>query len=725
MRLEERALMTTVSADLPVGVAAESGIVFFSHFDPSDPGTNREDIGAFSATGAALSNVVISTGPNALPGALQVLGSSAGQLNSAFESGDIVELQPDGELYAYRPTTGGSAYFGDLALLNANVSSVYDVQTSRLENFNGFFSFSNAVFGDFGVNGNDLVVSGESDGLDFVARVGFANGAAATATVLVSSAASDGGPVAPKGVAVDAQGTVLTSLPFSPTGNLSQGFDVPVGFGLFFDQNDGHVPTVLKFGLPTYSQVDSREISTDANGNFVLATGPGGSSLTGYEPGYVEVTADLNQFTAQQISQSDGSMIPWGVTVDSVNQNVVLAFPAQDQVATSTYFPPLSSYMPGQIRHAYGVDQIELPAANGAVYQGTGAGQTIAIIEQGYDPTIAADLHHFDQTMNLPDPPSFAQVNEHGGTNFPAVDPATIDETSLDVEWAHAIAPDANILLVEANTVDLQDPADTQDVNDFFTAVQYAASVPGVSVVSMSYGFSEGLMPLPGPAYDSLFTTPGVTYVASTGDHGVYTANAQGTYTTVGVEYPAESPNVLAVGGTTLQNLDAAGDYPGTGPAGEIGWGNGSQSNTLEGGGGGVSSIEPEPEYQYSVQNLGSRTVPDVAWDANASTGFDVYFSTMDSSGKEGWADLGGTSAAAPQWAGLIAIVDQGLALENHPALSGGSQTLPAIYALPGSDFHDITIGNNGYQAGPGYDLVTGRGSPYQDALKVSKGTRT
>ena len=717
LRLEERALMTTVSADLPVGAVAESGIVFFSHYDPSDPGTNREDIGAFSATGAALSNVVISTGSNALPGALQVLGSSAGQLNSAFESGDIVELQPDGELYAYRPTTGGSAYFGNLALLNASVSNVYDVQTSRLENFTGSISFSNAEFGDFGVYGNDLVVSGESNGFDFVARVGCANGAPATATVLDSSAASDGGPVAPKGVAVNAQGTVLTSLPFSPGGNLSQGFDVPVGFSLFFDQNDGPAPTVLTFGLATYSRVDSREISTDASGNFVMATGPGGSSLTGGEPGYVELNAGLTQFSAQQISQNGGSMIPWGVTVDSVNQHVVLTFPDQDQVATDTYFPPRSSYDPGQIRHAYGVDQIELPASNGAEYQGTGAGQTIAIIEQGYDPTIAADLHHFDETMNLPDPPAFAQVNEYGGTSFPAVDPASIDETSLDIEWAHAIAPQASILLVEANTFDAADPADTEDVNDFFTAVRFAASVPGVSVISMSYEFSEALMPLPATSYNSNFTTAGVTYVASTGDHGVYTLNALGTYSTVGVEYPAESPDVLAVGGTALQNLDAAGDYPGTGSAGEVGWGNGVQSNTLGGGGGGVSSVEPEPEYQYSVQNLGSRAVPDVAWDADASTGFDVYFSTMDSSGQEGWADLGGTSAAAPQWAGLIAIVDQGLALQNHPALSGGSQTLPAIYAVPGSDFHDITIGNNGYQAGPGYDLVTGRGSPIANEL--------
>jgi hypothetical protein len=717
LRLEERALMTTLGSDFPVGAAAESGTVYVSHFDSSDPVTNREDIEAFSSSGAELANVLISTGSNALPGALQALGSSAGELNVYLDPADILELQPDGELYTFRPSTGQTGYIGDLADLNAAVSSVYDVQTARLEDFTGYISMSNAEFGDFGVDGNDLVVSGESNGFDFVARVGFANGAPATAKVLASSAASDGGAVAPKGVAVNAQGTVLTSLPFSPSGNLSQGIDVPVGFNLFFDQDDGPAPTVLTFGLSTYSQIDSREISTDANGDFVMATGPAGSSLTGGEPGIVELTADLNQFSAQAISQSEGAMIPWGVTVDTVNQNLVLTYPYQDKAGTSSYLPPLSGYDPGQIRHAYGVDQIELDDSNGNVVQGTGLGQTIAIIEQGYDPTIAADLHHFDQTFGLPDPPAFVQVNQYGGTSFGAVDPGTIDETSLDVEWAHAMAPEANILLVEANTVDIEDPADTADVNDFFAAVRFAGSVPGVSVISMSYGFSEYLMPLPGTSYDSSLTAPGVTYVASAGDHGFYTAVSPGNYSAIGVEYPAESPDVLAVGGTTLQNLDAAGDYPGTTTYGEIGWGNGVESNTLLGGGGGASSVEREPEYQSSVQSTGARTIPDVAWDANPATGFDVYFSTMDDNGQEGWAGQGGTSAGAPQWAGLIAIVDEGLALQNHPAISGGTQTLPAIYALSASDFHDVTIGNNGYQAGPGYDLVTGLGSPIANQL--------
>ena len=190
--------------------------------------------------------------------------------------------------------------------------------------------------------------------------------------------------------------------------------------------------------------------------------------------------------------------------------------------------------------------------------------------------------------------------------------------------------------------------------------------------------------------YDADFTTPaghpGVTFVASTGDAG-----APGLY-------PAFSPNVLAVGGTTL-TLQGDGSY-----GGETGWSS---------GGGGISAFEGEPSYEAGVQATGRRTIPDVSLDADPDTGVSVYDSYDDTTGTGPWMRIGGTSLAAPVWASLIAIADQGRAAAGGPSLDGASQVLPALYALPASDYHDVTTGGNGvFEAGPGYDESTGLGSP-------------
>ncbi len=191
--------------------------------------------------------------------------------------------------------------------------------------------------------------------------------------------------------------------------------------------------------------------------------------------------------------------------------------------------PSPVGYVPSQILGAYGINQIQF----GSV-QGNGAGQTIAIVDAYDDPVIARDLANFDSTLGIPAPPSFTKVAQDGSQNYPGTDPTDnwpIEE-DLDVEWAHALAPDANILLVEAKS---------DSFDDLDTAVDYARNQPGVSVVSMSYGspeFSDE------SSFDSLYTTPaghaGVTFVAAAGDSAV-----PGTY-------PAYSPNVLAVGGTAL-----------------------------------------------------------------------------------------------------------------------------------------------------------------------------
>ncbi len=193
-------------------------------------------------------------------------------------------------------------------------------------------------------------------------------------------------------------------------------------------------------------------------------------------------------------------------------------------------------HTPAEIRQAYGINQISF---DGGAVAGSGAGQTIAIIDPYNDPYFVSsgspsfsgsDLYQFDQDFGLPNPPSFTKVNQTGGTNYPGTGGGGyFGEVALDVEWAHAVAPQANILLVEANT---------NSSTDLYAAAQFAARQPGVSVVSMSYGSAETNFET---SYDTYFTTPsghtGVTFVASTGDNG-----SPGYY-------PAYSPNVLAVGG--------------------------------------------------------------------------------------------------------------------------------------------------------------------------------
>lgn len=337
-------------------------------------------------------------------------------------------------------------------------------------------------------------------------------------------------------------------------------------------------------------------------------------------------------------------------------------------------------FSPQQISQAYGFNQVSF--RNGTI-QGDGSGQTIAIVDPYDQPHIVHDLATFDSTYGLPAPPTFTVVNQDGGAALPAGDRTWGLEESLDVEWAHAMAPGANILLVEA---------DSNDWTDLLTAIDYARNQPGVSVVSMSWGSGEWSTQA---AYDSYFTTPtghtGITFVAASGDSG-----SSGAPT-----YPSVSPNVLAVGGTQL-GLSSTSNY-----SSETGW---------SGSGGGLSAYGGQPGYQGGIvtQSTTRRAVPDVAYNASNGSAYAIY----DSSPYGGWSTVGGTSVAAPQWAALLAIANQGRALNGLSALDGVKQTLPALYKLPVSDFHDVTVGSNGaYSDSPGYDLVTGRGSPVVNNL--------
>jgi len=335
---------------------------------------------------------------------------------------------------------------------------------------------------------------------------------------------------------------------------------------------------------------------------------------------------------------------------------------------------------PTEIKSAYGINAVSFgsTAANGA-------GTTIAIVDAYDDPNIANDLHQFDVAFGLADP-TLTKENQSGGSTLPAANSGWITEIALDVEWSHAIAPGANILLVEANS---------DSMSDLMAAENTARNTAGVVAVSMSWGGGE----FSGEnSYDSDFTTPaghtGEAFFVSSGDDGAP------------ISYPAASPNVVSVGGTTLT-------LSGSSYGSESAW---------SGSGGGISAYEAQPAYQKGVvtQSTTFRTNPDVSYDADPNSGFPVYDSYNNGT-KTPWGQWGGTSDAAPQWAALTAIADQGRELDGLSTLDGASQLLPALYQLPTTDFHDVTTGTStgspNESAGPGYDLATGRGTPVANLL--------
>ena len=343
--------------------------------------------------------------------------------------------------------------------------------------------------------------------------------------------------------------------------------------------------------------------------------------------------------------------------------------------------PGPTGFTPAQIRQAYGLDQISFGGT-----PADGRGTTIAIVTAYDSPNIAADLATFNATFGIPAPPSFQKVNQTGGSTLPVFNASWSTETCLDVQWAHAIAPGASILLVEARS---------NATADMLAAVRYARSAPGVVAVSMSWGQAE----YAGETVDDVtFTTPAghppVSFFAASGDRG-----APGIY-------PAMSPNVVAIGGTSLRLGKG-------GVAIESAWGR---------SGGGVSAYQARPAYQAGIvtQTTKKRATPDVALVSDPATGLAVCDSKANGA-KTPWVAYGGTSIATPQWAAIGAIVAQGRALRGAAPLDGRKELLPALYALPAADFRDIVSGtSNGsprLAAGPGYDLVTGRGTPIAAAL--------
>jgi hypothetical protein len=333
--------------------------------------------------------------------------------------------------------------------------------------------------------------------------------------------------------------------------------------------------------------------------------------------------------------------------------------------------PP--GYSPAQIQQYLGLT-------------GDGKGQTIAIVDAYDDPDIAADAEAFSQQYGLPGVCGAGgasgdcfhlNVEEQSATAGSDGDWAL--EESMDVEWAHSVAPDA--------TIDVEEAA-TGDFAALFAGVA-TATAKHPAAVSMSWGISEEFSEE--TYYDHFCRVSATVCVVSSGDLG-YPGS-----------YPAYNPSALSVGGTTL-TLGSGGSV-----SSELDW---SQS------GGGQSWVEREPSYQESVEQSGFRDLPDVSYDADPNTGVAVYDS-VPYLGQSGWWVVGGTSLGAPSWSAILADADQLRAGAGKAPLTASDDAVQRdVYSLPASALAAVTSGPDngscpvGCAPTAGYDTITGLGSP-------------
>ena len=357
----------------------------------------------------------------------------------------------------------------------------------------------------------------------------------------------------------------------------------------------------------------------------------------------------------------------------------------------------LACYTPALIRTAYNV-----PSA----FDGTG--QTIVIIDAYGSPTVRSDLHTFDLAFGLPDPelniiypggaPVYNPLQHHNETSW-------AEETSLDVQWAHAIAPGATIdLVIAANN--------GGDVLN--NAVKYAIDHHLGNVISMSFGAPEAAIRGNGnnsqlmQAHENFLAAQAasISVFASAGDSG---ASNGSSFTNA--LYPASDPLVTSVGGTNLF-INDSGNY-----LSEDVWNDsdptlcpfGCLNGIFGATGGSPSLVFSAPHFQEAVSGNSKRSTSDVSYNASVYTSVLVFLGFLPPA-QQGFYFFGGTSEGAPQWAAITALADQA---SGHAL----GYLNPALYTISSANFHDITVGQNGFNgpgfpAKPGYDYPTGLGTP-------------
>lgn len=386
----------------------------------------------------------------------------------------------------------------------------------------------------------------------------------------------------------------------------------------------------------------------------------------------------------------------------------------------------VACYSPQQLQQAYNLNPLYKKGL-------TGKGSTIVIVDSFGSPTAKADLHTFDKDFGLPDPPHFDIIQPAG--KVPAFDPTDPtqsgwgEETSLDLQWSHSIAPGANILLVETPV------AETEGVTGFpeiVKAENYVINHHLGDVISQSFGATENTF----PTAQALLRLRGafknaarhhVTVLGSSGDSGATDAklNGEDLYTHRVNSWPSSDPLVTSIGGTQL-HLDADGNR--TAP--DNVWNDTALFGSPAATGGGLSQVFSRPRYQDGVRSVvhKHRGTPDISMSAAVDGGVLVYIGYTGGDGiTPGYYIFGGTSEASPEFAGVVAIAKQRahhkLGLINPKLYALAARNAPGIPDVVGGDT-TVTFDQNGttytvkgYAAVKGYDLATGLGTVNAAAL--------
>ena len=426
-----------------------------------------------------------------------------------------------------------------------------------------------------------------------------------------------------------------------------------------------------------------------------------------------------------------------GTSAGAISPSEVLLHPGAIHAARGSVGPPttafceqtyqIACYQPAQIQTAYNLAPLAQKGINGA-------GQTIVIVDSYGSPTIANDLAVFDATFDLPAPPSFNVIQPAGAVaryRPNANREGWAGETSLDVEYAHTMAPGANILLVETP---VSENEGTSGFPQIVTAENYVINNHLGGVISQSFSATEETFPTKQSLLNlrSAYINAAdnnITVLAASGDSGAADVkkNLATYYLTPVTSWPDSDPLVTGIGGTQL-HLDSGGNrtQPDSAwndtynvPTQAYIFGNGGP-NPLAGGGG-ESIIFPRPLFQDGVAPVvgSQRGVPDISMSAACNGAVDVYQSFAGQ--PAGWYPTCGTSEATPLFSGIVALADQ---VANHP-LGVINQTLYSMLGNPASGLVDVTSGNNtvsfiqggaldtvtGFNAAPGYDLATGLGT--------------
>ncbi|MDF3292489.1 S53 family peptidase [Streptomyces silvisoli] len=439
-------------------------------------------------------------------------------------------------------------------------------------------------------------------------------------------------------------------------------------FAARFGRTDAEVKRVRDYlraqGL-TVTAVHPGNLLIDANGTAAQVQKAFGTRLSTWKDTRSGHTFYAND-TAPTLPGSIASIVS---DVAGLNNRLQLRHQAPSGV--TPHNGPAGGYTPAQLKGGYNVKG----TANGS-------GQKIALLE--FDGFQQSNISAYDSHYGLNSPaPSVQQVD--GGSG--ALGDGQV-EVELDIEVLNAIAPKANVTVFEGPN------SDAGEVDTYQAIVD-----SGIPTTSISWGAAETQRTSSNiTAVDNIFkqgAAEGLGFYAASGDNGSDDAGDGGT----SVDYPASDPYVTGVGGTRL-TVSSSNAWKS-----EVAW---------SGGGGGVSTSFSIPSWQKSVQQSaggGQRQVPDVSAHADPSPGVSIY-------SQGSWSSVGGTSAAAPEWAAFAALVNQQAAAAGKPNLGFAN---PKLYAANGTGFHDITSGSNGaYSAGRGWDFVSGWGS-YNAATLAAK----